>query len=39
MFLNVKDDGSFDESAQGTLRELKEKDIFKTLKLEYPFEG
>lgn len=36
MFINVKDDGSYDKSAEGVIMDFKEDDIFNTLKLQHP---
>lgn len=36
MFINVKDDGSYDKSAEGVIMDFKEDDVFNTLKLQHP---
>lgn len=38
VFVNVKSNGSFDGKVKGELVDFSSKDIFKTLKLQYPFE-
>lgn len=37
LFINVRDDGSYDKTASGELKDFRDKDLFTTLKLENPF--